>query len=153
MSTGHRDEYPTCAETYSTFIVYSDLIDPDEVTKRLGIMPTEVCRKGHARNPGNPNSFVYKRNMWGLSTRCYIDSRDTRRHLDWLLARLSDKALEINELVRLGAEVTISAYWASASGQGGPMITPEQSSQLGELGIELWYDVYFYNEDDNHVDS
>jgi hypothetical protein len=37
--------------------------------------------------------------------------------------------------------------WDSKSGEGGPTISPVQMKRLAELGIELWFDVYFDGEE------
>lgn len=38
-------------------------------------------------------------------------------------------------------------------GHGGPTLTPVQMTQLGELGIELWFDVYFAGEEDDELEN
>jgi hypothetical protein len=42
----------------------------------------------------------------------------------------------------------ITCYWVSRSGQGGPWLMPDQMRQLGALNIDIWWDVYFSNEDE-----
>ena len=37
----------------------------------------------------------------------------------------------------------IACYWDSDAGHGGPTLDPELLSQLGTMGIAVWYDVYF----------
>jgi hypothetical protein len=47
------------------------------------------------------------------------------------------------ELLAQGCQLVVNCYWVSATGQGGPMIWPETMQQLANLGMELWFDVYF----------
>lgn len=37
----------------------------------------------------------------------------------------------------------ISVYWDSEAGHGGPTLPPALLQRLGNLGIELWFDIYF----------
>ena len=33
-------------------------------------------------------------------------------------------------------------YWLSENGNGGPILSPKQLTELGKLNIEIWFDVY-----------
>lgn len=39
----------------------------------------------------------------------------------------------------------ITSYWVS-TGQGGPWLMPQQMLKLGGLGIGVWWDIYFSDE-------
>lgn len=134
----YSDDYPTCEETYATLRIYPGEFDPDEVTRRLGIDPTEVQRVGerHGRT-------TRKTNGWFLRSQDRVESRDARRHIDWLLDQLEPAANALSELRASGAEVDISCYWLSASGHGGPSVSPRQTKRLSALDLDCWFDVYF----------
>jgi hypothetical protein len=34
----------------------------------------------------------------------------------------------------------------SASGHGGPMLSPETMGRLSDLGVGIWFDIYFHGE-------
>lgn len=85
---------------------------------------------------------------WFLTTKGRFDSRDSRRHIDWLLDQIEGKAAELRSLQAEGCRMTVSCYWAAASCGGGPMIPAEQMRRLGALDIELWFDVYFHGDDE-----
>ena len=148
MSETHHpeydDSYPTCVETYSTLCVFSDDIAPDEITKLLQIEPAHAFRKGDSHSRGK---LQRKTNGWFLSTRKLSSSKDTRRHIDLILAALDGKVDSVRKLQLKGCKFSISSYWVSI-GQGGPWLMPHQMIKLGALGIDVWWDVYFRIEDE-----
>ncbi|MNS07312.1 hypothetical protein D3C72_387520 [compost metagenome] len=143
----YDDAYPTCKNTFASLRIFSDTVSPTDITTRLKLDPTDFFNKGDAMDSrGGSRRF----NGWFLSSENFINSRDTRRHIDWVLAKIKDKTHEISSLYTDGAEIDISCIWIS-TGQGGPVISPPQMSLLSTLNIEVWWDVYFDqdSEDDN----
>ena len=132
-------DYPTCERTYATLRIYHESLDPDEVTKRLRIEPTDWQRRGESRKAG---SRPAKLHGWFLSSDGEVESRDVRLHLDWLLSRIAPQADAILALQSDGCRMDVSCYWVSASGHGGPSVRPTQMGELARLGLELWFDVY-----------
>ena len=132
------DDYPTCRRTHATLCIYPGEMTPDEVTESLGLIPT---RTQLATSSGR------RLHGWFLKTTGAVDSRDSRRHIDWLLDRLEPSSEAFKELVRQGAKTRVSCYWVSRQGHGGPTISPRQAGRLAELGLECGFDVYF--EPDN----
>ena len=142
----YHDDYATCAQTFVTLCIYPPPeMDLAEITGRLGVEPTTSNREDELR-PGpsrRARSRPWSRSAWFLSSEGEVNSRDVRRHIDWLLERVTDRTLVFAELRAAGCETVLSCYWASASGHGGPMLWPEQLARLAECGLELWFDVYF----------
>ena len=133
------DDYPSCEETYATLRVFSEASTAADITEALGVEPTEFFSKG--------DSFGGKGQLrshsgWLLSTRGHVTSRDARRHLAWLLERLRAKKDALESLRNSGAELDISCYYVSM-GQGGPAMSAEQMLELGNLGLDVWWDIYF----------
>ena len=145
----YDDDYPTCAGTYTTLRIYPGEIDPAAVTDRLGIEPSKWQRRGEpTRHAGGP-SKVAPLNGWFLESRGQVDSRDSRRHVDWLLDRVEPSAEALRSLQGAGCRMDISCFWTSRSGHGGPTIPPDQMRRLAALDIELWFDFYGpYDEND-----
>jgi len=141
----YDDSYSSCSDTYATLRIFSDDLDPSEITRLLEIEPTESFRKGDRHALGK---LQRKTNGWFYSTKEMSSSKDTRRHIDLILARLDGKVVWVKELLSKGCEIDISNYWNSAEGQGGPSLRPEQMLKLGTLGIGIWWDVYFTGEDE-----
>jgi hypothetical protein len=140
----YDDLYPTCVETYSTLCVFSDDIAPDETTRLLQIEPTRAFRKGDSHARGK---LQRKANGWFYTTRKLSSSKDTRRHIDLILAALDGRVDAVRELSLKGCKINITSYWVSI-GQGGPWLMPQQMLKLGALGISVWWDVYFRSEDE-----
>ncbi len=135
----YNDLYPTCEETYATLRIYPDALDPDEVTERLGVTPTKVQRVGDKRG-----SYTCDLNGWFLCSNGQVHSRDSRRHIDWILDQVESCAEELENIRKSGGRADISCSWLSASGHGGPTVSPHQSNRLAALGLDCWFDVYFH---------
>ncbi len=147
------DDYPTCARTYATLRIYPGDVDPAAIISLLGIEPSGWQRRGEV--PERPSRLlreVAPINGWFLESEGQVDSRDSRRHINWLLDRLEPKAETIRSLQEMGCRMDISCYWLSRNGHGGPSIPPTQMRRLAELGIELWFDFYgpYEEEDASH---
>lgn len=139
------DDYPTCQDTYVTLRVFlPDILKPDDVTSALGALPTESFAKG---DPFGSRGQARRHSAWLLSSHGAVSSRDTRRHFAWLIERLSSKKNDIELLRKLGAELDISCYYLSV-GQGGPTMSAEQMNELGRLGLDVWWDIYFASDVD-----
>ncbi len=134
----YDDNYATCSRTYATLII--KYLDPSTITARLEIEPSESQIKGELIRPFSTR--IAPMDGWFLCTKGRVESRDSRRHIDWLLDRIDGKAGEILRLQAEGCEMVVSCYWVSSCGQGGPTISPVQMRRLGELNIELCFDIY-----------
>ena len=139
----YDDSYATCVETYSTLRIFSDDLAPEEITSLLQVAPTESFRKGDSHAQGR---LQRKANGWFHATKGQVNSKDTRRHIDVILAALDGKAAAIKKLQTSGCKIDITSYWMSI-GHGGPWLMPEQMLRLGALGIAVWWDVYFAHEE------
>ena len=133
----YDDKYPTCLDTFVTLRIESNEVDPERVAKELRITPSSVQTKGHLRNRRK-----IELNAWFLSSERNVKSKDSRRHIDWLLAKLHPKRLIIKKMCKKGFRIDISCYWTSTQGHGGPTLSTKQLVKLGELGIDFSYDFY-----------
>ncbi|HTR52483.1 MAG TPA: DUF4279 domain-containing protein [Kofleriaceae bacterium] len=131
----YDDEYKTCRATYATLRIYG--LAPDEVTRSVGLTPTVSIRPGELRH-GAPA----RHHAWLLTSKEAVDSKDLRRHLDWILDQLAGRRTALRDLVDRGARIDIFCYWLSASGHGGPTVSTIQTKKLAELEIELSFDIY-----------
>ena len=112
------------------------------MTERLGIEPTKWQRRGEPiYRIGRPTN-VAPINGWFLRSRGHFESKDSRRHVDWLLDHVTPKVEAIKSLQAEGCRMVISCYWVTQEGHGGPTVPPSQMGKLAELNIELWFDFY-----------
>jgi hypothetical protein len=126
--------------TYATFRAFSESLDPDEVSRALGIEPTKCFRAGDERKPNRPYA-PYRSGGWLLSTEAF-ESRDIREHVDRLLDRLEPSAPALARLVEEGARCSVFCFWSSDNGQGGPQLDPTQMARLAALNLPILFDVY-----------
>ena len=129
----YNDEYPTCERTYATVRILG--MPANDIGSAHGLIPTRTQSTGEGA-PSRPGG-------WFLTTKDAVNSRDIRRHLDWLLDRLEPRATALADLRGRGATIDIFCYWLSASGHGGPIISPSQAQRLAALDLECGFDVYF----------
>lgn len=145
MSGPYVDDYATCEQTYVTLRLYSLTATPEEISSALGIEPTRVLRMSEVRNPQGRRPVTQKQNGWFLSSEGHVQSRDVRRHLDWLLDQISKADSTLKRLTDTqvgGVRADVACVWFSRSGHGGPTLSPSQMLRLGALGLDCWFDLY-----------
>jgi Domain of unknown function (DUF4279) len=74
----YDDDYPTCAATYATLRIYTGKVPPEQVTVLLRLEPSKLQVEDAGAHL----------NGWFLSTKDRVQSRDLRRHVDWLLEQI-----------------------------------------------------------------
>ncbi len=127
-----------CTRTYSTLRIVSDEVDPEKISKTLGLEPTDSFRTGDAYSICK---LTRKQNGWFLSTESSMESQDTEEHIGFILAKLDGKGEAVAALHAAGCHLDIFSFWTS-NGQGGPSLTAEQMLILGNLGIPVSWEVY-----------
>jgi hypothetical protein len=139
----YNHKYQSCTRTYSTLRIFPKNAHPDVITNLLKIKPTRISIAG----PTGPIGRIVV-SGWFLTTQGKLKSKDSRRHIDWLLDKIEPVSEQILALQKQGMSMDISSFWGSASGNGGPTISPEQMTRLVKMNLEVWWDVYFDGEDD-----
>jgi hypothetical protein len=147
--TPMNDEYQTCERTCAELRIYGEALDTDNLTRILGVSPTRTVRKGDVRRGIRGKGFTAKSNGWFLSSESHVESKDVRRHIDWILGQVECKS---NVILSVGATedvlMTVHCAWWSRAGQGGPTLWPEQMRRLAALDLECSFDISFYGDDD-----
>jgi hypothetical protein len=142
VSDSYSDDYSTCASTFATLRVYSQTVTHEEVTKALGVQPTRTLRPGEQGRASNLHG-------WFLSSEGRLESRDLRRHLDWVLDQLAagnNPTQQVTSRIPGRVWADVSCLWISAVGHGGPTLSPKQMLRMARLGLECWFDVYLGEE-------
>jgi hypothetical protein len=109
--TEYDDEYSTCVYTHAWLRVMGEELQPESVTLLFGIEPTRTQVRGGLPKP--TSKHPYKCGGWFLETAGEVQSRDSRRHLDWLLAQLQGKATAVAKLQEQGYLVDLCIRWDS----------------------------------------
>lgn len=140
MTNEYDDNYQSCHETFVTLRIYSDILSPEEISNSLQIQPSDTTTKGEV--VGTKTKKVREHNGWFLSSEGLIESKDCRRHFDFLADKIIPIKARLKKLENEGCEIDISCFWSSENGQGGPTLSPKQLKKLSELEIEIWFDIY-----------
>lgn len=134
----YNDQYATCASTYATLTLYSDVCEPQTISQSLQAAPSKALRLGTASGTG---SVPVKRHTWMLTSEGTVDSRDARRHIDWVLDRVS--LPDLARLLETTCDGRLWCFWLSQSGHGGPTLSPAQCRRAAKVGLDIVFDVYF----------
>ncbi|MEH6548911.1 MAG: DUF4279 domain-containing protein [Pseudomonadales bacterium] len=137
--TDYDDEDPTCLRTYATLRVYTGAMSPQIVSDTLAIEPTRIWHKGSTETV-----VPRERNAWFLTSRGAIESRDTRRHIDWIIQCLEGASSLLADVRAAGGNTDIICLWHSAGkAEGGPRLSPPQLQALGELLVPVGWNIYW----------
>jgi hypothetical protein len=130
----YDDHYATCAATHATLRIFSGEMSPERVTAALCLAPSKMLFEG----VGGARS-----NGWFLSSQDRVDSRDVRRHIDWLLERTIQARTQLCSLQdESGVSMDVFCYWRSTQGHGGPALNPKQMQLLADLNLTVGFDCY-----------
>lgn len=133
----YDDENPDCVRTYSTLKIFTGSISPDELTNSFQQTPTRAWyTDGEGPGRGKPV------NAWYLTTKGQVQSRDTSRHLAYLLDFLHSHKDYVDSFAQKGIRLEIINFWHSA-GKGGPTCHPQHMKQLAHWDIPISWNIYF----------
>jgi Domain of unknown function (DUF4279) len=127
-----------CTQTFAGLCIYSPTLGPGEISERMGFRGTDGFERD-ASSRFRPNR---EHNFWLWSTQSLVDSTDHLDHLSAIFSQLAGKESVLDQLRSDGCTITISCYWDS-DGDGGPYLTVEAIQRLAQLGVDIWWDIYF----------
>lgn len=129
-------------EVNVTLALYSAELEPEEVSRALGIEPTSAHRRGEKRGSNSPPSLT---GAWFLKEHGR-DAEPAEAIIDRLLKRLPegpavwrDLSIRHNIQFRFGLHMT---GWNK-----GLSIPLKQVTRIAELGASMEFDIYAYGED------
>jgi Domain of unknown function (DUF4279) len=137
-------DYPTCERCYASLCMTTGDRDPDEVSRYLHIEPTMTQRKGEPARAGSER--INPHGGWSLSSKGCVDSKDLRKHLDWVFDEIGERKPQLESLRQVGCEMRVWCYWLSKAGHGGPTLSVPQVKRLAELELEICLDIYFLGD-------
>ena len=128
----------SCLEVHATLRIFSQSLHPDEINRILGVEATRL-------RPMEPESKYRSRrenHYWAWSSDSQVHSLDGLEHVRTIIGILHGKEQQLTQLRSAGCEIDVCCYWVS-SGQGGPFLDVPALSALEQLGLEIWWDMYF----------
>lgn len=134
------DENPNCSRTHATFRLSGDTLNPDDVTAALALTPTQAIAKDQ-EVPAGPKGKVRRQRtgIWLLGTEEKLESTSLERHLIYLLDAIDPAARALDALrTQHGLRADFFCYWLSATGHGGPEVSPATLARIAALGIDFY---------------
>jgi hypothetical protein len=123
-----------------TFCVYSDTLDPEELTRDLGIAPTHAHRAGDTRESERAPG-LYNSGAWILDLGD-IEKRDPEDAI-WDLLNWLPSDPEFWKHLMTSYDVKVGLSLVMKDWNRGFTLSPELQHRLGTLGlrldVELWY--------------
>jgi hypothetical protein len=151
----YNDSYETCDQCRAALLIYSDDLIPDQISAHLGIFPTSFIQKDRWSLFGSPDHPSRGRiNGWFLETKHEVRSKDLRRHLDYLISRMTLRVERLKSLqAHPGVRMRVNCIWGSKYGDGGPTIWPIHMKAFADMNIELTFDFAYLGEDDQSLSA
>ncbi|GAB1819853.1 DUF4279 domain-containing protein [Herbidospora sp. RD11066] len=136
-------------EQRAYFMIQSEHLDPESITRRLGVTPSrsEVKESKQSRRTGR---LVPPRHEWivdaDLPETASLDDQ-----ADAVMARLAGTFDRIGELTAEGCEATLVMFRSFEAGPSatkpGLLLTPEMLGLLVTAGAYVWIDEYGFDDD------
>ncbi|NDJ59337.1 DUF4279 domain-containing protein [Enterobacteriaceae bacterium 4M9] len=125
------------------FSIYGDIFEPEDVTHRLGIVPTEVKVKGIVPDGKKRPSIE---TSWKISTKDE-ESMDLNTQLSRIVELLESKVDELCDIkLSLSVNFTFSFIVKIENGEKPAMnFPPEKLKFIGDIGAEIDIDLYIYS--------
>lgn len=144
------DENPNCAKTYATFRLRGDQLAAKEVTVRLDIEADFAFEKGELHSSGRGQPVKQRIGVWYITSEGRLETTNTERHLLDLLEKLEPVKEELRAVVQRQSLVAdFFCYWVSATGHGGPEVSPDTLRRIADLDARLGFDFYGPFADDD----
>lgn len=147
----YEEEY--CDRVCAELCIYSGEMSPFEVTRILGIQPTDTdyaVDGDEQRIITTLIGTVSKPNAWFLSSESFIKSTNMRRHIDWLTEKLKNCSHALKQLQETdGIKMYVACIWWVNLDGGGPILRPKQMRDLADLNLKCAFDFQFCSAEIN----
>jgi hypothetical protein len=131
-----------------SFRLWSDSLDPDPVTARLSISPTEAGAIGEVWT-GRRSGREFRRptGTWSLKS-TLPDAASLDEHLTQLLDQLHPKASVIRGFLAQGWSADFFCGLFLDHWNEGTELGPSTLGRIADLGVQLGLDIYSHSTDD-----
>lgn len=121
-------KYP---QNYCALYVYGEDLEPEEVTRTLGVQPDHAARKG---DKPRGSHVPIRKGLWAKISSQYVDSDCLDDHIRWIMS-----SLPVNRVKRLpGAEIaTLDLYVYMPQTDGGASIPVDAVRFAAEIGARI----------------
>jgi hypothetical protein len=124
----------------ATFRVLSKTLSSERIAAEFETLPTTIARKGEPVSKRSTSAGARTDSLCSYQSP-HSDTSPLQDHLGWVVAFCADHASAIR---RLAGECTFDVWigYGSEHGQGGFVLPSANLAILGELGIDLFVDLY-----------
>lgn len=130
---------PNIHRTFATFRIWGTYLNPEDITRRLDIGPSESHNLGDKRG----RSGTWSHGYWAIESENHVQSTNLSLHIEWLLNKIEPAQLEVISLINEGFFADIFCFLESSTGHGGPVFNPTLLHRIANLNVELSLDIYF----------
>lgn len=128
----------TTTRTFATLRIIGKILNPQEVSTKLQLTPSEAKSAGDVRG----KSGKWPHGYWELSSKDHVHSAELEDHLAWLVTMIEPSSGRIKQLQQEGFNTDIFCFWETSSSQGGITISPELLKRIGDVHLALGIDIY-----------
>jgi hypothetical protein len=124
------------------FRLMGDMLVPDMITREFGLVPTFSCRKGE-EYLSRAGQLRRPTGIWAIGSECSVLSTSLEVHIQYLLERLEPRS-DVIDRVRMECALDgdLHCVWVSATGHGGPVLSPALLGRIAQLSLVLDFDYY-----------
>ena len=122
-------------ETFVSFRIIEENLDPDEITKKLALIPDDIHRKGERRR--KPTAAPYRKGTWVLRSPLSKE-KDLESQLEGLLRILEPRSSLLQDL---SSHVEIDFY-ATIYNINGFQLSTQIINRIAKLGAGLGVTIY-----------
>jgi hypothetical protein len=129
-------------EVNVTLALYSEELEPEEISRALGVQPTHAHRRGERRGPRSPPA---RTGAWFL-TEHGRDAEPAEAIIDRVLKQLPEDPAVWRHL-RTRHDIQFRFGLHMTGWNKGLSIPLKQVTRIAELGATMEFDIYAYGED------
>jgi hypothetical protein len=131
---------PRVKHTVVTLRFFGDALDPQELTERLGAIPTKSAVKGDVTQSAS-GSIVAKSGKWNLTVECDSSANDLDGLIGQLFEELTSDLDAWQDLSsRFAADLFVGMFLGASN--EGAVLTSETISAIGTRGLGIGFDIY-----------
>lgn len=133
-------ENTACKKTNVMFRIVGDEIDPDEITKLLGIQPTRSFAKDEEYNSKSGQVLQRPIGHWSICSEGLVNSTSTEKHARYLLNILEPSIDAVGKYRNNpNFRTSIIFWWEATDEHGGFSLSSDTLSRLCRLCNDLDY--------------
>ncbi len=138
-------------QTIACLRFFGDDLDPDHVSKVLGVAPTTAYRKGDVTPSDKGTKAVAETGTWQLEADEEYSGELPEQIASLFAALTDDRAVWKDLSSRFDGDVFIGLFMADTN--EGFSLDPTILSAIGDRGLVLEFDIYGSEEDDAYYED